>query len=239
MEQVDLSQAGRVPWFVDCSTRLNRPCRWRIRHDPTSVHGPATILSFLCGINDFMLYLYDVPDLMLALLELIAEVTVAYSRTVRRLTAAPASGVGMFDDIAGLVSPRHFECFFLPVYQKIYGQLAPGPDDDRFYHNDARVDHLLDFLRDLGVNGINPDPGTDPALIQRKLPRAIIYGCVPPLLLKDGTPQQVMEAARRSIELAGEGGGLVLTTAGSINMGTPYINLQAMCMAAEEYGRFN
>ncbi len=137
-----------------------------------------------------------------------------------------------------MVSPRHLQHFFLPIYQEIYGELAPGPDDDRFYHNDARVGHMLDMLRELGVNGINPDPDTDPALIRHALPRAIIYGCVPPLILKDGTPEQVMEAARRSIELAGEGGGLVLTTAGSINTGTPYTNLRALCSAAEQYGRY-
>jgi uroporphyrinogen decarboxylase len=238
MEKVDLARAGLVPWFASCYRELNRPYRWRILHDPTSVHGPGTILTFLCGITDMALYLYDAPDLLMALLELIGEVTVAYSRTVRRLTGAPASGVGLFDDVAGLVSPKHFERFFLPVYQKIYGELAPGPDDDRFYHNDARVGHLLDFLRDLGVNGINPDPETDPALIRRKLPGAIIYGCVPPLLLKEGSPEEVLDAARRSIELAGEGGGLVLTAAGSINEGTPYANLEALCEAARRYGRY-
>ncbi len=148
------------------------------------------------------------------------------------------TGVGVFDDVGGLVSPAYFRRFFMPVYEKIYGELAPGPQDDRFLHNDARVAHLLDFFSDLGVNGINPDPETDPLLIRRKLPAAIIYGCVPPLLLKDGTPAQVLEAARRSIELVGEGGGLVLTTAGSINLGTPYANLRALGEAAERYGRY-
>ena len=238
MEKVDLAQAGLVPWFVECYRKLNRPYRWRILHDATAVHGPGTILGFLCGINDMALYLYDEPDLLMALLNVIGKITVEYSRTVRRLTGAPATGVSLFDDVAGVVSPRHLQHFFLPIYQEIYGELAPGPDDDRFYHNDARVGHMLDMLRELGVNGINPDPDTDPALIRHALPRAIIYGCVPPLILKDGTPEQVMEAARRSIELAGEGGGLVLTTAGSINTGTPYTNLRALCSAAEQYGRY-
>ncbi len=236
MERLDLAQAGLVPWFVESYRTLNRPYRWRILHDPTSVHGPGTILGFLFGINDMMLYLTDEPDLMQALLKTVAQVTVDYSRTVRTLTGAPTTGVGVFDDVAGLVSPRTFQRFFLPVYERIYGGLAPGPDDDRFYHNDARVGHLLDMLAALGVNGINPDPETDPALIRRKLPAAIIYGCVPPLVLKDGTPEQVMAEARRSIELAGEGGGLVLTTAGSINMGTPYVNLRALAEATERYG---
>jgi len=238
MEKADLSQAGLVPWYVASYRALNRPYRWRILHDSTSVHGPGTILGFLFGINDMMLAMHDEPDLVHALLDTIGEVTVRYSRTVRGLTGAPATGVGVFDDVGGLVSPRYFERFFMPVYEKIYGELAPAADDDRFLHNDARVAHLLDFFRALGVNGINPDPETDPALIRRKLPDAIIYGCVPPLLLKDGTPGQIIEAARQSIEAVGEGGGLVLTTAGSINTGTPYGNLRALGEAAERYGRY-
>ena len=43
-----------------------------------------------------------------------------------------------------------------------------------------------------------------PAKTVCKLPDAIIYGCVPPLLLKDGTPGQIIEAARQSIEAAGD-----------------------------------
>jgi len=238
MERVDLAQAGLVPWFVTCYRKLGRPYRWRILHDATAVHGPGTILGFLCGINDLMLYLYDVPDLMRALLELIGNVTVAYSHTVRRLTGAPLTGVSIFDDVAGLLSPSQFDDFLLPVYEKIYGELAPASGDDRFYHNDARVAHLLDPLRALGVNGINPDPDVDPALLRTKLPAAIIYGCVPPLVLKDGSPEQVTQAARRTIERAGEGGGLVLTTAGSINAGTPYANLRALCEAAQRFGRY-
>ncbi|MDD8015158.1 MAG: uroporphyrinogen decarboxylase family protein [Acidobacteriota bacterium] len=237
MERVDLRNAGLVPWFAESYRKLGRPYRWRILHDPTSVHGPGTILGFLFGINDMMLFLADEPDLMQALLRTVAQVTVDYSRVVRSLTGGTMTGVGVFDDVAGLVSPAWFQRFFLPVYERIYGELAPGPDDDRFLHNDARVGHLLDYLAGLGVNGINPDPETDPALIRRKLPQAIIYGCLPPLLLKDGTPEQVMAESRRSIELAGEDGGLVLTAAGSINVGTPYANLRALAEAAERYGR--
>ncbi len=238
MEKADLSQVGLVPWYIGSYRALNRPYRWRILHDSTSVHGPGTILGFLFGINDMMLAMHDHPDLVRSLLATIAEVTVRYSRTIRALTGAPMTGVGVFDDVGGLVSPGYFRRFFMPVYEKIYGELAPDPEDDRFLHNDARVGHLLDFFHDLGVNGINPDPETDPAVIRHKLPGAIIYGCIPPLLLKDGAPEQIAHAARRSIELVGEGGGLVLTTAGSINLGTPYANLRALGEAAERYGRY-
>jgi uroporphyrinogen-III decarboxylase len=238
MERADLAEAGLVPWFVSRYRSLGCHYRMRILHDPTAVHGPATILSFLFGISDSMLYLYDEPDLMEDLLSVIGEVTVRYSGTVRCLTGASATGVGVFDDVAGLVSPQLFERFFLPVYERIYGELAPGCADDRFYHNDACVGHLLHFLKDLGVNGLNPDPHTDAGLIRRRLPQAIIYGCVPPLLFKEGSPEQVLMAARESIHSAGEGGGLVLTTAGGTSGFIPYANVQALCQAADRYGRY-
>jgi uroporphyrinogen-III decarboxylase len=239
MEKTDLAKAGLVPEFVRRYKALGRPYSQRILHDPTSVHGPGTILGFLCGINEFALLLYDEADLMKELMAHVGRITVEYSRTVRSLVGASPTGVGIFDDVAGLVSPEHFEEFFLPVYELIYEELAPAPGDDRFLHNDAQVSHLLPFFRELGVNGINPDPKTPPRRIREELPGAIIYGCVAPLLLKDGRPEEVYEAARRSIDDAsGRDGGLVLTTAGSMNMGTPYGNLLALCYAAAEYGRF-
>jgi uroporphyrinogen decarboxylase len=238
MEREELAKAGLVPEFVRRYRALGRPYFQRILHDPTSVHGPGTILGFLFGINDFALFIYDEPDLAKELLSLVARITVAYSKTVRTLVGAPAAGVGVFDDVAGLLSPGQFEEFLLPVYEAIYGELAPGKDDDRFLHNDAAVGHLLPYFRALGVNGINPDPKTPPGEIRRQLPGAIIYGCVPPLLLKDGSPEAVYEAARESIAAAsGLDGGLVLTTAGSMNMGTPYENLEALCRAAADAGR--
>jgi len=238
MERTDPLQAGIVPWFLGCYAKLGVPYRWRILHDPTAVHGPATIAGFLCGITEFMMFLYDVPDLMQELMSLIARVTVSYSKAMRQHTGAPSTGVGLFDDVAGLLSPRLFERFCLPVYQYIFTELARGPDDERFVHNDANVAHLLPFLNDLGVTGINPDPVTDPLEIRRQMPRTVIYGCVPPLLLKDGTPEEVLASARRSIEMLGGDGGLVLTAAGSINLGTPYENIQALCEAADQYGRY-
>jgi uroporphyrinogen decarboxylase len=186
----------------------------------------------LFGISEFLLFLYDEPDLSLQLIELVAWITVRYSKVVRTLTQAPPIGVGVFDDVAGLLSPDLFERFLLPAYRSIYSELAPNPGDDRFLHNDAAVGHLLPYFRELGVNGINPDPETPPLRIRKELPQAILYGSLPPLLLRNGSPEEVYRVAKQCIEEVGMDGGLVLTTAGSINMGTPYENLLALCYAA-------
>ena len=238
MEGIDLSQAGLVGEFVRRYQELGKPYRGRILHDPTSVHGPGTILGFLFGISEFIMFLYDEPDLSCALIDLVARITVRYSKLVRTLTQAPETGVGVFDDVAGLLSPELFERFLLPAYRTIYSELAPDPQDDRFLHNDAAVGHLLPYFRELGVNGINPDRETPPTLIRKELPQVILYGSIPPLLLRNGSPEEVFHAAKQCIEEVGMDGGLVLTTAGSINPGTPYENLLALCYASYKFGNF-
>jgi uroporphyrinogen decarboxylase len=53
-----------------------------------------------------------------------------------------------------------------------------------------------------------------------------------------GTKQQVMEAARKAIEDAGEGGGFILSTGDQCGRDTPLANIEALGEAAERYGRY-
>jgi uroporphyrinogen decarboxylase len=97
--------------------------------------------------------------------------------------------------------------------------------------------HHLDALREIGVNAVNIDPYIEPKQILEKMPDVVVYGQIPPTkVLLYGTPEQVYECAKRDIEQAGPGKHLVLCTAGSINPGTSFENLKAMCRAAEDFG---
>ena len=77
----------------------------------------------------------------------------------------------------------------------------------------------------------------EPKQILEKMPDVIIFGQIPPLkILLSGTSEEVISYAKRDIEQTGKQ--LVLTTAGSINPGTSFENLKAMCYAAQEYGGY-
>ena len=54
-----------------------------------------------------------------------------------------------------------------------------------------------------------------------------------------GTPEQVMEASRRAIEDAGEGGRFILSTGDQCGRDTPFENIFAMIEAVEKYGRYD
>ena len=97
--------------------------------------------------------------------------------------------------------------------------------------------HHLETLKDMGVNQVNIDPYIEPKQILEKMPDVIIFGQIPPLkVLFMGTPEEVITCAKRDIGQAGKQ--LVLTTAGSINPGTSFENIKAMCYAAQEYGGY-
>lgn len=54
-----------------------------------------------------------------------------------------------------------------------------------------------------------------------------------------GTPEQVMEASRKAIEDAAEGGRFILSTGDQCGRDTPFENIFAMIEAAEKYGRYD
>jgi uroporphyrinogen-III decarboxylase len=64
---------------------------------------------------------------------------------------------------------------------------------------------------------------------------ACIAGNVPVSMLCTGTPQAIKEYCRRLIEVAGKGGGYILTGGANMDEGNPD-NLRAMMAAATEYG---
>lgn len=54
----------------------------------------------------------------------------------------------------------------------------------------------------------------------------------------NGTPEEVKREIRRQIEAAKTGGGLVITTGGELDGGTPPKNIDALLWAVEEYGSY-
>lgn len=139
--------------------------------------------------------------------------------------------------MTGMLSPQMYREFIMAAEKELFDLFAPNLGDKRFYHADYHMLHHLDTLREMGVNAVNIDPYIEPRQILAKLPDAVIYGQVPPTkVLLYGRPEEVIACARRDIEQAGPGKHLILSTAGSINPGTSFENLRALCYAAEKYG---
>lgn len=125
------------------------------------------------------------------------------------------TGLFVYDDIAGLkgpmFSPRMFERYFLPRYQRIIAGCRAAGCRHFFFHSDGNVTPLLDPLIEAGFEGVNPiEPRCNPGLIELREKygeRLILIGGVcNTRILPRNDRKEIQEHLRPLIELAREGG---------------------------------
>jgi len=200
--------------------------------------GAATVATSVCGTEQALWYCIDYPEDMRRFFDLFAEKLIEYHRTIDRLTGSVTRGYSWADDHCALFSPAMYEQFCLPAMKRVMDEFAPEPADRRFQHSDGACAHLLSLLNELGYHGVNLGPTVHPLEIRKHMPKTVISGQVPPLVLRNGTPEEIVAAVRRDVEAVGGDGGLVLQTAGSIAGGTSFESIRVYMWAAQEYGRY-
>lgn len=240
MQKVDLLEQGLVPKYLDWRENIKSRYGSNLTYGG-GIKGCATTLGQICGITNFLTWIATDPEEIQKLIDCWRDVSIRYVKLLREVTGYPVGrgGFHFASDVAGMLSPNMYREFIMNAEKTIYEVFAPSEDDSRFYHADSHMMHHLDTLSDMGVNQVNIDPYVEPKQILDKMPNVIIFGQIPPLkVLLYGSAEEVVEYARRDIEQAGKMKQLVLTTAGSINPGTTFENLKAMCYAAVEYGTY-
>jgi len=80
--------------------------------------GPLTVASYLIegGLDAIKQWVYRCPEILDALFEKIADVSIAY---LRRQIDAGADVLQIFDSWANVLSREHFQRFCLPYYQRM------------------------------------------------------------------------------------------------------------------------
>jgi uroporphyrinogen-III decarboxylase len=238
IRRVDFLEQGLVPRYLEWRAKIKTRYGLDLTYGD-GMKGCATMLGQICGVTNFMTWIATDPDEIHKLVACWLETSKRYIELMRRVTNYPSGqpGFSFASDLAGMLSPRLYNDFIRDAEHELYQQFAPGPGAKRYYHADYHMLHHLDTLKGIGVNEVNIDPYIDPAQILAKIPDAVVYGQIPPTkVLLYGTPEEVVACAKRDIEQGGPGKHLVLCTAGSINPGTSFANLKAMCYAAEKYG---
>jgi uroporphyrinogen decarboxylase len=126
----------------------------------------------------------------------------------------------------------------VPVLERVLNAMAPG-DAPRYQHSDSAMGHLLDYQYDLRIRDVNYGPEVDVALIRAKMPNATINGHIPPLLLRNGDPQEIKTRIVDDFQNAGQTGGLKVTTAGSLAAGTGVGRMRWMMQVVQEHCRYD
>ncbi|MBN1815185.1 MAG: uroporphyrinogen III decarboxylase [Anaerolineae bacterium] len=185
----------------------------------TGSRGPATIMTSVIEPTTLLFWLYDYPDLIARFRDVLAVKMIEFNQILREFSGNEQPGWWITDDNSALFSPALYHEYCFPVLEKVLDAMAPG-EARRYQHSDSAMGHLLDQQYELGIREVNYGPEVDVGLIREKMPDAYIHGQMPPLLLRNGSPEDIRQRVIDDFEKAGATGGLNVTTAGSLAAGT-------------------
>jgi len=204
----------------------------------TGSRGPATIMTSVLDAQTLFFWFYDHPELMRRFRDILARKIVELNTILRDFSGNTHPGWWITDDNSALFNRQLYAEYCVPVLRTVLDALAPG-DAYRYQHSDSAMGHLLDFQYNLGIREVNYGPEVDAALIREKMPDAMIHGQLPPLLLRNGSPQEIEKHIWDDFRKAGVTGGLTVTTAGSLAAGTGVGRMRWMMQVVQEHCRYD
>ena len=227
------------PWRWDTLKRV------RAAAPDVSVHGevfsPFSQWIELTGCSNGMMALVEDAGRVHACLDRLTEGAIAL---VRGHFAAGADAVLISSAYAGagLISRGHYEAFVLPYERRVIAAAKQEfPGRPVYTHTCGAIGDRLDMMEATGTCGIDtldpPPLGTvDLADARRRLrPDTFIKGNIDPVnTVLLGTPDLVRADALRRIQIAGGGGGYILSTACSVPPRAPPENILELRRAAEQ-----
>ena len=183
------------------------------------------------GLEDFCYYLADVPDLIDQLLEI--QTLDAIARVEHLPDDHGIEAVFSGDDIAfntgPMLSPAWFDKHYMPRMSRVMDAFHRRGIKVLF-HSDGNLNLILDQLVAAGIDGLNPIDITasmDVADIHRRHPHLFMAGGIDvSQLLPLGTPDQVADTVRRTLDAAG--GRLMVGSSTELNNDVPLANYLAL-----------
>lgn len=199
--------------------------------------GPATIMTQVLNPQVAILWMIDYPDLMRRFRDILAQKMIDLNKTLRAFSGNSEPGWYILDDNSALFNRTLYREFCVPVLQRVMDVLAPA-GARRYQHSDSAMGHLIEEQYGLGIREVNYGPEVDAALIRQKMADALIHGQMPPFTLRNGSPDEIRQRMIADFHKAGQGGGLIATTAGSLAAGTGVGRMRWFMQVVQDHCRF-
>jgi uroporphyrinogen decarboxylase len=207
------------------------------------LHDSFTYPSYLLGMQELFTQMIEDPTWIK---EIIATCSAHCARMVELAVEHGADIVMFGDDVGGksgpLMSPRHYEEFFLPGLVEVT-RVAHEHGAKVLKHTDGNVTALLDMFAEAGIDAFHPsDPsaGMDIAEVKRRYAdRFVVCGGIDNAdpLCSWSVADLVKEVRRRIAELA-PGGRWMIASSNSVHSGARPANYHALVLATRTYGNY-
>jgi hypothetical protein len=198
---------------------------------------PHMIAIDLVG-HDFYWWQAEYPSECHDFLDKITDALIEAQRYFMAIDDRPRGGFGMAEDTAQIMSPEMFREFVVPYTGRMFDTFGEGFKFGRGLHMCGQSTHLHQTLvDDLRISSFDIfGYVVDPKDAARNLGgRMMLWGNINPMLMLDGTVEDVKQAARVALEELAPCGGFMLGDGANVCPGTPLENLAALTEASEEY----
>lgn len=203
-----------------------------------------SIPSRLMTYEDFMVSLYEEPELVEGLIDMNIEVNLKMAKeAVKRGVKIIYTGDDYAYNTGPMMSPNLFKSIFYPRLC----QVMKGYKDLGLYvikHTDGNIMPIIDMIVDSGIDCLDPiDPqaGMSIGEIKKRFgDRIAIKGNVDcAQTLTFGSVADTIAETRACLSVAAGRGGYILSSSNSIHSGVKPENFKAMVETAIEYGGYS
>ena len=199
---------------------------------------PHMIAIDLVG-HDFYWWQVEYPAACHAFLAKITAGLIQAQRYFMGIDDRPRGGFGLAEDTAQIMSPQMFRDFCVPYTGELFDTFGKDFRSGRGLHMCGQSTHLHQVLvEDLQISsfdifGYPVDPG---AAAKNLGGRMYLWGNINPMLMLNGTREQVRQAAQAALEAMAPCGGFMLGDGANVCPGTPLANLAALTETSEAFG---
>lgn len=235
VDRLDLSQIDNHEWIGAIRTIISQ-VNAQIGDSVlvgTSSWGPFTLAGQFYGVEKLMSGLYKDKAGIHALLEAMTEVCIAYlvpaiDRGASIVSVAEPTASG------DLISIKHFEEFVAPYITKVNEKLKQKGAYTTL-HICGNIKDRIALVPKMSVDLLSVDYKVDLKQAQQVLAgKVAIAGNVNPMLLKEGSVEEIIQAANQCSRQAGRGVNFILMPGCDIPPGVPLANVVAFLGAGRE-----
>jgi uroporphyrinogen-III decarboxylase len=203
---------------------------------------PWTTACDLRGVTELCLDIYEDPDYVHLLMSFVTDASIARAKAWRRdagmpVQFDPSEAYTLADDAIALLSPDAYREFVLPYHQRIVREMG-GSERTRWHLCGEVGQHFETLVTEFGAESFDVGSCTDLAEVRRRLgPEVEFLGNIDPVLLLQGTVDDIENAVRRTMTCGVmEGGRYIMREGSNVAPRTPVRNLRAMYEAGKATG---
>ncbi len=225
---------GRIPVILEATHMLREDLNDEIFVKTCIDSAPFSAAAAILGPQEFMINLIDEPELCHTFLENCTESVIRYGLAAAK---AGAHGLAFGDSASVLVNRAMYHEFALPYAQRAIQALKKETGLPVFYHVCGNTSHILDLMVETGADCIEIDSMVPMSLAKETAKgKCAVEGNVSTIeAFFEGTPEDVTREAHAILDLFGNRGGLILSSACEIPRHSPSANVRALTDAARNY----